>query len=93
MMKFSFKEEPNVQVMTCVHVLDHDAPILYVTHDEEDGMWQFLCGTTHKTEEGRIVSLKNMFDKDQSVGLLRDLPCGYSATRESIHDDWIIEKI
>ena len=35
----------------------YDSPILYISHDEDDGMWQFLCGKTHKTDDARIAFL------------------------------------
>ena len=50
---------------------------MYVSHDEDDGMWQFLCGKAHETDEAKLVSLKSVFDLDNSVGILKDMPCGY----------------
>ena len=37
--------------------------ILYVLHDD-DGMWQFLCGNTHETDEAKFVSLKWDFERN-----------------------------
>ena len=70
--------------------MERQAPILYVSHDEDDGMWQFLCGKTHEIDEARLVSLKWVFDLDNSVSALKDMPCGYCAERKSQEDDWII---
>ena len=64
----------------------------YVSHDEDDGMWQFLCGETHETDEAKLVSLKWVFDLDNSVRTLKDMPCGYYAERKTQDDDWIIRK-
>lgn len=47
-------------------------------------MWQFLCGRKHEIEDARLVSLKSMFDIDNSVGKLLDMPRGCCAERESI---------
>ncbi len=55
-------------------------------------MWQFLCGKTHKTDEAKLVSLKWVFDIDNSIAFLRDMPCGYYAERKSQNDDWVIRK-
>ena len=73
-------------------MLNGDEPILYISHDEDDGMWQFLCGKLHETDDARIVSLKEVFDLDNSVGALKDMPCGYCATRENREDDWTVRR-
>jgi len=67
-------------------------PILYVSHDEDDGMWQFLCGKAHETDEAKLVSLKSVFDLDNSVGILKDMPCGYYAERKAQDDEWSVRK-
>ena len=43
-------------------ILENGEPILYVSHDEDDGMWQFLCGKAHETDEAKLVSLKSVFE-------------------------------
>ena len=91
-MKFPFSDEPNTASIVCCHVLDEDEPVLYVSHDEEDGMWQFLCGKLHNTDEARIVSLYSAYMLDKSVAELSDMPCGYYAERKSINDEWVIKK-
>ncbi len=89
-MNFPFHNAPNTATLTCVHVLDGEKPILYASHDEEDGMWQFLCGAAHDTEEARIVSLAFVFEHDNTIGLLSDMPCGYYAERKSQNEEWMI---
>ena len=42
-------------VITTRQVLEDGQPILMVTHDKDDD-WQFMCGTTNRTEDGRVVS-------------------------------------
>lgn len=91
-MEFPFYEAPNTAAILCCHILEQEAPILFVSHDEEDGMWEFLCGKTHEMEDAKLVSLKWVFDFDPSVGALRDLPCGYHAERKTQKDDWVITK-
>ena len=39
-MKFPFYDAPNTATITCCHILENREPILYVSHDEDDGMWQ-----------------------------------------------------
>ena len=56
-MKFPFYDAPNTATITCCHILENGEPILYVSHDEDDGMWQFLCGKAHETDEAKLVSI------------------------------------
>ena len=37
--KFPFKDKPNIACITCSHILDENKPILYVSHDYDDGCW------------------------------------------------------
>ncbi len=55
--------------------------ICHVSHDVEDGMWQFLCGRAHKTNDARIVGLGEIYNLDRSIGELSDLPYGFEANR------------
>ena len=82
-MEFPFYDSPDTATIICCHILKRQAPILYVSHDEDDGMWQFLCGETHETDEAKLVSLKWVFDLDNSVSTLKDMPCGYYAERKT----------
>ncbi len=85
-----FTDAPDTAVITCCHVTDDGAPVLYVSHNEDDGMWQFLCGGEHSEDEARIVSLRYIYELDHSVGLLKDMPCGCYAERESPAEEWIV---
>jgi len=55
MKEWPFADPPNVATFTTCKVLNEDHPRLLVTHDEDDGAWQFLCGTTNEPRDGRIV--------------------------------------
>jgi len=59
--------------LTTTKVLDEGYPILLVTHDEDDGVWQFLCGTTNDPEDGRVVGLDCIYNLDPTVAQLSDL--------------------
>ena len=91
-MLFPFDDAPNTATITCCHILDQNEPILYVSHDEDDGMWQFLCGQQHSSEEARLVSLEYVFHLDPSISALKDMPCGYYAQRKSKQGKWTISK-
>lgn len=87
-MKFPFNEPENLAVFTCVHVLEDGADICYVTHDEDDGSWQFLCGQSHDESDARVVSLKNIVELDPSVGALSGMPEGCGAVRGGKASQW-----
>lgn len=89
-MEFPFQEAPNTATITCCHITDHGESILYASHDEDDGMWQFLCGQAHETDDLRLVALKAVFDFDPSIGVLKDTPLGYEAERTTQDEEWVI---
>jgi hypothetical protein len=86
-----FDEDPDLGVLTTSVVLG-GAPILMVTHDEDDGGWQFLCGTTNAPEHGRIVHLADIVAMDPTVTELVDLPLGWVAWRAALGAPWIRER-
>lgn len=91
-MEFPFYDAPDTAAIICCCIMENESPILYVSHDEDDGMWQFLCGKAHEIDEAKLVSLKWVFDLDNSISVLRDMPCGYYAERKTQDDDWVIRK-
>lgn len=89
---FPFYDAPNMATIVCCHVLDGESPILYASHDEDDGTWQFLCGEPHDDADARVVALEEAYEIDNSIGELKDMYYGYFATRASRGSSWIIEK-
>ena len=87
MSTWPFEDTPNTASITTRQVLD-GAPILLVTHDADDGSWQFLCGTTNDTADGRVVGLGEMYRRDTTVGELADLPEGWRAWRAAPGHPW-----
>ena len=88
-MKFPFDEPKNVAVFTCKHILEDGADICYISHDKEDGFWQFLCGSNdHIESDARIISLKHAFDLDNSIGKLASMPLGCCAIRKKKGAVW-----
>ena len=51
-----------------------------------------MCGSAHDIDEARLVSLKEVFDLDNSVGVLKDMPYDYYAERKTQNDNWIVKK-
>ena len=91
-MKFPFNEPENTATLTCCHIVENGTGILYVSHDAEDGMWQFLCGGTHTQEQARVVSLNEILTLDNTVSELANMPSGYIAERKSKHSKWTMKK-
>jgi len=86
-----FHEGKNLAAFTTRPVLESNLPILLVSHDE-DGDWRFLCGTTNKPKDGRIVSLGCIFERDRTIAEVADLPEGWRAYRRSAKAEWRREK-
>jgi hypothetical protein len=83
-----FDDSPNVAVITMRQVTEDKAPILLVSHDEDDGGWQFLPGGSVLEENARVVALRRIWLLDPSVGQLADLPSGWQASRHSPIEPW-----
>lgn len=87
-MTFAFKDAPETACIVCQHVLDGKNPITFISHDKEDGMWQFLCSEDHILENVRLVSLAEAFQIDESIGQVADLPCGCVVERTEAKGRW-----
>src|SRR6266436_1510850 len=84
-----FLDPPNTAVFTSVRILDEGDWVHYVTHDEEDGAWQFHPSHgPSDMKEAAIVSLRSMVDLDPRIEELADLPLGWHAWRDSADAPW-----
>jgi len=91
---FPFADSENLATITCRHVMNDNKPILLVSHDLEDGMWQFLCGSnSHDEADAMVVALSEVYYHDMSVGAIRGLPPGSIAERDSIDSDWHVYNV
>ncbi|MGO4185903.1 hypothetical protein AB4Z17_32735 [Paenibacillus sp. TAF43_2] len=50
-----FEDPENVAVITTQKIMNKHSPILYVSHDSDDGMWQFLDGEEVIELDARIL--------------------------------------
>lgn len=82
-----FHEGKNRAVFTTRPVLHENLPILIASH-EEDGDWQFLCGTTNHLGDAKIVSLGCIFERDPTLAEIANLPKGWRAERQAIGAPW-----
>jgi hypothetical protein len=83
-----FDDPENVATMTVRQVIHGGKPILLVAHDADDGMWQFLTGDPVDIADAMLVSLREVFRIDPSIGVLADLPPGWTAQRSAIGLPW-----
>jgi hypothetical protein len=85
----------DIAVFTTKYVLENKKTITYVSHDIEDGAWQFFSDDKFEdySEVARIVGLKEIVDLDSTLNDLLEMEIGYIATRKDINDKWIIEKV
>jgi hypothetical protein len=90
----AFKEGLNTAVFTTTFVIKGNKPITYVSHDFEDGAWQFFSEDKFENFEdvAMVVGLGQMIERDKSLLNIADLPLGYTATRDSLTDTWTISK-
>ena len=87
-MTFAFKDAPETACIVCQHVLDGKNPITFISHDKEDGMWQFLCSEDHILEDVRLISQAEAFQIDESIGQAADLPRGFVIERTEAKGRW-----
>ena len=76
--------------ITTRQVLRDGWPILLVTHDADDGAWQFVNGHGHTEDAGSamVVGVETVSSVDPTVVELADLPLGWRAWRASQNDPW-----
>ena len=82
-----FDQGPRVAAITVRSVLE-GAPILRVSHDEDDHGWQFLDGRTPMEEDARLIGMGTALAHDPSLREVADLPPGWVAWRESPSEPW-----
>jgi len=91
MSDWKFLEPPNMAVITDKRILSGEEWIAFVSHDDEDGAWQFhiLNGSRTLSEtDGAVVSLREIIELDRSVEQLADLPLGWHARRGEPDAPW-----
>ena len=87
-----FADEPRVAVFTTSHVVHAGKPIVYVSHDADDGTWQFHSDDPVSTADMMILALEEILEIDPTIGSLANLPEGYCASRLDRSSAWRIRK-
>lgn len=83
-----FDDPPETAVITLGRIVRGESPLRLVTHDEDDGGWQFLDGEHVFEEDAAVVSLGGMVRSDPSLRALADLPRGWYAWRPAPDGPW-----
>jgi len=69
---YQFEQPRDTACITCSHVISDGAPVLFVTHDADDGGWQFLSGAEHDIEDATVIGMGSVVDMDPTLNGLRD---------------------
>ena len=89
---WKFPDPPHTGVYTTKRVMSGEEPIVYVSHDDGDGAWQFHGTSDSKIESAALVCFHHIADNDSSIKELADLPRGWCAWRDAVSDPWIREE-
>ncbi|HEY2893168.1 MAG TPA: hypothetical protein VGJ16_03120 [Pirellulales bacterium] len=89
-MEWPFSDPPNTSVITTVDVVDRGDWIHLVSHDADDGTWQFHGHeNAPRVEEALVIALHRILDIEPRITELADLPLGWRAWRASKQAEWI----
>jgi len=92
MSDWPFSDPRNVAVFTTRSVVKDGMAILYVTHDADDGSWQFHHDDHPDLAQAMLVSLESMVERDPTLAQIADLPEGWTATRKAPNENWHRQK-
>lgn len=92
--KKAFKEPLDTAVFTTKFVTEDKKTITYVTHDADDGAWQFFSDDEFEDFEkvAKIIGLGQIIKIDPTLTELADMPIGYYAIRKDKTKKWKIKK-
>ncbi len=68
------------------------APIVYVSHDEDDDGWQFHGAQPAQVQFAMVAVLSEVIAIDPTVCEVADIPPGWIAHRKFAGGEWIREK-
>ncbi|GAA2484685.1 hypothetical protein [Winogradskya humida] len=75
-------------VIQTLEVSERREPVLLISHDADDGMWQLIGTTSASVSTGRIGHLHHAVDHDRTLLDVLALPPGHSATRSHVGGTW-----
>tara|TARA_R110001592_G_scaffold343029_1_gene633216 strand:+ start:59236 stop:60090 length:855 start_codon:yes stop_codon:yes gene_type:complete len=86
-----FDDPVNLATFTTKYIVENRHPLMLITHDEE-GDWQFLCGTTNNSDDVKISCFGCIYERHPEIAEFSNLPRGWLAWREDENSPWIREE-
>ena len=87
-MDWTFDDPQNLAVIVSKSIIELNDWVAYVTHDKDDGGWQFHSPGQLNADSALVVSLRQIVDMDASLSELSNLPPGWHASRASPTTPW-----
>lgn len=84
---WGFDGPPNMATIVDRRIIREGRWIAYVTHDSDDGGWQFHTADDD-IDNLMVIGLLNMVNRDPTITQLADLPIGWHAWRASPDEPW-----
>jgi hypothetical protein len=85
---WKFPNDPHASAFLSASVNKGIEPVTFVSHDADDGAWQFL-GDSMSDSGSVLVCLHHPLDNDPSLKELADLPLGWYAERDAPGSPWV----
>jgi hypothetical protein len=90
--KWKFTDSPHAQAFLSEKVHIGIEPVTFVSHDADDGAWQFLGDSMSDGGSPILTCLHHPIDRDPSLAELADLPLGWYAERGKVGEPWSRKK-
>jgi hypothetical protein len=82
--EWKFADGPHTTAYLSQTVHEGSEAVTYVSHDADDGAWQFLGDSMSEGGGPVLACLHHPIDRDKSLRELHDLPLGWFAERDSL---------
>ena len=92
MTTWPFSDPKNLACITVKEIVLEGQSILRVTHDLDDGGWQFLTDEIINVENAMVLGLEEIYEIDESIAEISNLPLGWKAIRKSIGQPWVLSE-
>nr|WP_201748932.1 hypothetical protein [Micromonospora acroterricola] len=69
-------------------VFERHEPVLFISHDADDGVWQLIGASDASGSNGKVGHLHHAADEDPSLIDVLDLRRGRSAVRAGVGETW-----
>jgi hypothetical protein len=89
---WKFPDSPHTSAFLSNAVHKGSEPITFVSHDSDDGAWQFLGDSMAGESKPVMGCLHHPIDRDPSLKDLADLPLGWCGERAKPGDPWTRHK-